>query len=99
MTFSELVDCSNEEFLDFCKDKELGYLMGLFNLFAKTYEEVREIKDGIVEKIVAGTDAGENTDDHQKVLIGLYSKMFLIEEKAFIVKEAIGKRNLEFDSV
>lgn len=89
----QLIDCPEEEFRDFCKDKDLGYLSSFHNLMVQTFNEVQELKDDLVKNLAKKT--GDNTPQEQSVLEGMYSKLMRIEQRVFILRELIKMRQIE----
>lgn len=85
-----LIDCSEEEFTSFCKDKDLGYLSSFHNLLVQTYNEVCGMKEELVEKMCA--DGCEATEEETTLLEGLYAKLLRIEHRVFLLKDIIRDR-------
>lgn len=83
-SFGQLVDCTEEEFRAFCSDKDLGYIMSFHNLMVQTFEQVKDTKNGLVAKIVK---SGKQSPEEKTTLEGLYSKLFRIEQRVFILRE------------
>ena len=79
----QLIDCTEEEFREFCKDKDLGYVSGMHNLMVQTFNEVQKLKDEL-----------EQTDEEKSTLEGLYSKLMRIEQRVFILREIIKERKI-----
>lgn len=88
-----LIDCTEEQFLDFCKSKDVGYLSSFHNLMVQTYNEVQHIKNELVEKMATYEIA--TTEDSTKTLEGLYLKLMRIEQRVFMLKGLIKDRSLK----
>ena len=72
----QLIDCTEEEFREFCKDKDLGYLSSFHNLMVQTFNEVQKIKDELVQKIAKIKNAdGQDPIFNQKIIERCLSKM------------------------
>ena len=89
----QLIDCTEEEFREFCKDKDLGYVSGMHNLMVQTFNEVQKLKDELVS-MLAKKSKKEQTDEEKSTLEGLYSKLMRIEQRVFILREIIKERNI-----
>lgn len=89
----QLIDCTEEEFREFCKDKDLGYISSFHNLMVQTFNEVQKIKDELVAHM--GSKPVENqTDEEKSTLQGLYSKLMRVEQRVFILREVIEERKI-----
>lgn len=88
-----LIDCPEEEFREFCKDKDLGYVSSFHNLMVQTYNEVQKLKDDVVTHL-STKSLEERTDEEKSTLEGLYSKLLRIEQRVFILREIIKERSL-----
>lgn len=88
-----LIDTNAEDFREFCKGEDLGYLSSFHNLLVQTYNQVKEIKDQLVAKIKVERLSEDSAE--KKTLDGVYMKLMLTEEKVFIVREIIKSRKLE----
>lgn len=86
----QLIDCTEEEFREFCKDKDLGYISSFHNLMVQTYNEVQKIKDELVSKMAKA----EQTEEEKSTLQGLYSKLMRIEQRVFILRDIIKERQI-----
>lgn len=93
----QLIDCTEEEFRDFCKDKDLGYISSFHNLLVQTFNEVQKIKEEFVTYLGKKPEA-KRTAEEQSTLQGLYSKLMRIEQRVFILREIIKERNASFKS-
>ena len=93
----QLIDCTEEEFRDFCKDKDLGYISSFHNLLVQTFNEVQKIKEEFVTYL-GNKPESERTAEEQSILQGLYSKLMRIEQRVFILREIIKERNASFKS-
>ena len=89
----QLIDCTEEEFREFCKDKDLGYVSGMHNLMVQTFNEVQKLKDELVS-MLAKKRKEEQTDEEKSTLEGLYSKLMRIEQRVFILREIMKERNI-----
>ena len=89
----QLIDCTEEEFREFCQDKDLGYLSSFHNLMVQTFNEVQEIKDELVKTLAKKT--GERTPQEQSTSEGLYSKLMRIEQRVYILRECIRLRQIK----
>lgn len=87
----QLIDCTEEEFHKFCMDKDLGYISSFHNLMVQTYNEVLSVKNDFVEKMCKSS---EKSEEEQKILNGLYSKLLRIEQRVFILREIIKNRQI-----
>lgn len=88
----QLIDCTEEEFRNFCADKDLGYVSSFHNLMVQTFNEVQKIKDDLVQTMCK---SAEKNPEAQNVLNGLYSKLMRIEQRVFILREIIKDRELK----
>ena len=88
----QLIDCPEEEFREFCADKDLGYLSSFHNLMVQTFNEVQEIKDDLVKNLAKKL---ERTPEEQSTLEGLYSKLLRIEQRVFILRDLIKLRQIK----
>lgn len=94
----QLIDCTEEKFREFCKDKDLGYLSSFHNLMVQTFNEVQKIKDEVVQSLAVKSHAGvERTPEEQSTLEGLYSKLMRIEQRVFILREFIEARHIPLE--
>lgn len=84
----QLIDCTEEEFREFCKDKDLGFVQSLHNLMVQTYNEVQKLKDDLVA-FMGKKSKAERTEEEKSTLEGLYSKLLKIELKVFILRDII----------
>ena len=89
----QLIDCTEEEFREFCKDKDLGYISSFHNLMVQTFNEVQKIKDEFVS-YMSNKPVEEQTDEDKSILQGLYSKLLRVEQRVFILREIIEERKL-----
>lgn len=92
---SQLIDCSEEDFREYCKDKDLGYVSSLHNLFLQTYNQVSDINKSLVQTTAEAQKRGEPTEKHISTLEGLHSKLLRIEQRVFILREIIASRRLD----
>lgn len=90
--FGQLIDCTEEEFRKHFDDKDLGYVQSLHNLMVQTFNQVQEVKDAVVEKLK--NNPAEQTEENKNILNGLYSKLFRVEQRVFILRELIKSREL-----
>ena len=88
----QLIDCTEEEFKEFCKDKDVGYLSSFHNLMIQTFNEVHKLKDELVSHLAKASHTREKTPEEQSTLEGLYSKMLRIEQRVFILRDLIKSR-------
>lgn len=89
----QLIDCTEEEFREFCKDKDLGYISSLHNLMVQTFNEVQKLKDELVT-LISKKSPADQTDEEKSTLQGLYSKLMRIEQRVFILREIIEERKI-----
>lgn len=89
----QLIDCTEEEFREFCKDKDLGYISSLHNLMVQTFNEVQKLKDELVS-LISKKSVADQTDEEKSTLNGLYSKLMRIEQRVFILREIIEERKI-----
>lgn len=89
----QLIDCTEEEFREFCKDKDLGYISSLHNLMVQTFNEVQKLKDELVS-LISKKSTADQTDEEKSTLQGLYSKLLRIEQRVFILREIIEERKI-----
>lgn len=87
----QLIDCTEEEFKDYCKDKDLGYIHSFHNLMVQTFNEVQKIKDELVTLM---SNNPELKVSEQSTLEGLYAKLIRIEHRVFILRDIIKERQL-----
>ena len=90
----QLIDCTEEEFKEYCKDKDVGYLSSFHNLMVQTYNEVQKLKDELVSHIAKQSKNREQTPEEKSTLEGLYSKMLRIEQRVFILRDLIKSRSI-----
>ena len=88
----QLIDCTEEEFRNFCADKDLGYVSSFHNLMVQTFNEVQKLKDELVTKMCKSSD---KNSEEQNVLNGVYSKLMRIEQRVFILREIIKDREIK----
>ena len=89
----QLIDCTEEEFREFCKDKDLGYISSFHNLMVQTFNEVQKLKDELVA-LMGKKLTTEQTEEEKSTLQGLYSKLLRIEQRVFILREIIKEREI-----
>lgn len=89
----QLIDCTEEEFREFCKDKDLGYVSSFHNLMSQTFNEVQKCKDDVVSRLAKKSEA-DRTPEEKSILEGLYSKLLRIEQRVFILREIIKERSI-----
>lgn len=87
----QLIDCSEDEFKQYCVDKDLGYIQSFHNLMVQTYNEVQKIKDDLVEDMCKRPKS-KRTQEEKSILEGLYSKLLRIEQRVYILREIISNR-------
>lgn len=90
----QLIDCTEEEFKEYCADKDVGYLSSFHNLMVQTFNEVQKLKDDLVHKIAKDSHYGGDVSQEQTVLEGIYSKMLRIEQRVFILRDLIKSRSI-----
>lgn len=90
----QLIDCTEEEFKEYCADKDVGYLSSFHNLMVQMFNEVHKLKDDLVSKIAKESRTREQTAEEKSVLEGLYSKMLRIEQRVFILRDIIKSRSI-----
>ena len=84
-----LIDATEEEFREYCEDKNVGYLSGFHNLLVQTFNQVQGIKDELVSQMSKTDKESEEYSSQQTVLEGLYSKLMRIEQRVFILRDLI----------
>lgn len=89
----QLIDCTEEEFREFCKDKDLGYISSFHNLMVQTFNEVQKVKDELIA-YMGKKPVEEQTDEEKSTLQGLYSKLMRVEQRVFILREIIEERKI-----
>ena len=89
----QLIDCSEEEFREFCKDKDLGYISSFHNLMVQTFNEVQKLKDELVSQM-GKKDKSNRTEKEKSTLHGLYSKLMRVEQRVFILREILKERKI-----
>ena len=94
--FGQLIDCTEEEFKEYCADKDLGYIHSLHNLMVQTFNQVQEIKNELVQKM---SKSEEKSEESISILNGLYSKLLRVEQRVFILREVIKSRELSSQEV
>ncbi|MGL5913254.1 MAG: hypothetical protein ACRCZB_03740 [Bacteroidales bacterium] len=89
-----LIDCPEEEFIEFTVGKDLGYLTSFNNLLIQTYNEVLEIKRDLMSKYQSGeVDITEETfKEHMQ---GLFAKLLRLEHRIFLLKGIIKGRAIQ----
>lgn len=87
----QLIDCTEEEFREFCKDKDLGYISSFHNLMVQTFNEVQKLKDELVVKM---SKSKERSAEEKSTLEGLYSKLMRIEQRVFILRGIMKDRRI-----
>lgn len=87
LSVSHYIDCSEDEFREFCKDKDLGYINSFHNLMVQIYNQVQRIKDDVVAEAKNKGEDHEDYDNYKTSLESLYAKLLKIEHKVFILKE------------
>ena len=90
----QLIDCTEEEFREYCKDKDLGYIQGFHNLMIQTFNEVQGLKNELVSKM-SRVPEEQRTEQEKDTLSGLYSKMLRIEQRVFILRGIIKERSID----
>ena len=90
----QLIDCTEEEFKEYCNDKDVGYLSSFHNLMVQMFNEVQKLKDELVSKIAKESKFREQTPEEKSTLEGLYSKMLRIEQRVFILRDLIKSRSI-----
>ena len=94
----QLIDCTEEEFREFCKDKDLGYIHSFHNIMVQTFNEVQKLKDELV--VLMSSKGKENQTAKEKdTLQGLYSKLLRIEQRVFILREIMKERQITLNEV
>ena len=88
----QLIDCSEEEFLNYCADKDVGYLSSFHNLMVQTYNQVHNIKNELVTLM---SENSELKESEQNTLEGLYAKLLRIEQRVFLLRDLIKNRGLK----
>lgn len=88
----QLIDCSEEEFLNYCADKDVGYLSSFHNLMVQTYNQVQNIKDELVAKM---SKSEVQTLEEKTTLEGLYAKLLRVEQRVFLLRDLIKGRELK----
>ncbi len=83
----QLIDSTEEEFRQFCKGKNIGYLKSLHNLLCQTYHEVSFTNNALVEKTSKLNEDAPEYAECKKTLEGLFSKLLRIEQRVVILKE------------
>ena len=89
----QLIDCTEEEFREFCKDKDLGYVQSFHNLMVQTFNEVQKLKDELVT-FLSSKPKDARTEEEKTTLEGLYSKLMRVEQRVFILREIIKERQI-----
>lgn len=85
----QLIDCTEEEFREFCEDKDLGYISGLHNLMVQTFNEIQNLKDELVALM---NTKKRHSKEEKSTLQGLYAELIRVEHRVFILRELIGER-------
>ena len=89
-TIDTVLKYSEEELITFCLDKDLGYVMGLKNLLQILFNRMLSVKEDLVDLLIKEP----SNDEAIKVLNGVYSEMFKLEQKSFILGEIISQRQI-----
>ena len=93
-----LIDGTEEEFREYCKDKDFGYISSFHNLMIQTYNEVQKVKDELVQ-VMGRKSQEERTEEEKHILEGLYSKLLRIEQRVFILREIMKERQITLNEV
>ena len=89
----QLIDCTEDDFKDYCSSKDVGYLSGLLNLMTQTYNHVTKVNDDLVAK---GANMPKPlSKDMQNTLKGLHSKLMSIELRVFLLRDFVDSKQLE----
>lgn len=92
--FSALIDGSEQSFREHLSDKNVGYLNNLHNLLVSVYNQLLQMDKDLVEK-TAKLPEGEEKQIHLETIKGLISKMLRVEQRVFIIREAIKDLGIE----
>ena len=92
-SLGEIIDCSEDEFREYCSDKNVGYLTNLHNLMVQTYNHTSDTNKALVAKVSTMKKGSEEFIEAVSTLNGLFSKLLRIEQRVFIIRELIDKLN------
>jgi len=84
VTFGDLVDSSDKDFIKYFKDRDLGYCLVVKKLFNLGYDQLIKIKDDLLKE--------EKTTDYVQAII---YNMALLEHKAIILNRLIKDRGFK----
>jgi hypothetical protein len=87
----KVIDSSREEFEAFCKDKNLGYIIGLRNYFTIMYDNLSGMRRDLVKK----AEEGKEPTEMYNTIMGLYAEMFKVEEKVIMLNVMIENRKIK----
>lgn len=89
--FSNLIDCSEEEFSEYCSDKSLGYLLSFKLFLASAYQNIVSIKEDLVKKI---KDESLPEDSAEvRLLNKIYVELMKLEHRILLCNSFIGKKS------
>ena len=91
--FGFLVDCSREQFIEHCADKDLGYVLSLRNHIAGAYQTLTKMKEDLVLK-VKKENLPEDCEEI-KTIKGIFAELMKLEDKACLCNEIIKGRELK----
>lgn len=92
-SLTELIDCKEDDFKEFCKDKNVGYLLALHNSLQLLYNQVSDTTKDLVNKSTEFIREGKSVPkDYVTTIEGLHSKLLIIEHRVFLVRGLLDKR-------
>ncbi len=86
-----LIDGSQEDFLEWLDDKDLGYVSSVKNHLGGIYEVFIRVKNDLIERI----KKQETSQQEIEMLKKVYNEMMKVEEKAALCHMVMKERNLE----
>ena len=89
----KIIDMPPKEFVEFCADKDMGYIRGLENLVLFTYNHLCKMKDKLVRDIV---DEGKQ-EEYTMLLKATYAKMMDAERVVFTLRAIQKEREIPVD--
>lgn len=91
--FGMLIDSSREDFIQYLNNNNVGHVLSMQNLIATTYEEIKLLKEGLVQNLHDPYLTNEKREENRLSLEGVYTKMISMEEKFLLCKENIKERS------
>lgn len=89
-TLGKILDMTDEEFEKYVSRENPSYLMSLKNYLTMTWENVKRMKDVVLD----GVSEGQINDSKEtaNTLTGLYEQLFNIERKATLIQKVLDQK-------